>query len=227
MAQITAALVKELRDRTLAGMADCKKALEEAGGDLEKAADWLRKKGITKANSAATQGRVATEGAVASYIHMGGKIGVLVEVNCQTDFVARTDDFKTFCKDIAMHIAGRDPFPQYVSDDEIPQNVLERERTFQLEKAKETGKGKPDAIIAKIVEGALNKWKKDICLLDQEFVKDPSRDIRTLALELTAKTGEKITVRRFTRYALGDGLQKKEQDFAQEVAAQVAATAKS
>ncbi|MFO0656823.1 MAG: translation elongation factor Ts [Polyangia bacterium] len=227
MAQITAALVKELRDRSLAGMADCKKALEETGGDMEKAAEWLRKKGITKANSSAAQGRVATEGAVASYIHMGGKIGVLLEVNCQTDFVARTDDFKNFCKDIAMHIAGRDPFPQYVSDDEIPAAMVERERAFQSEKAKEAGKGKPDNIIAKIVDGAVGKWKKDICLLDQEFVKDPSKDIRTLALELSAKTGEKITIRRFTRYALGDGLQKKEQDFASEVAAQVAATAKA
>jgi elongation factor Ts len=227
MAQITAALIKELRDRTLAGMADCKKALEEAGGDMEKAADWLRKKGITKASSAATQGRVATEGAVASYIHMGGKIGVLVEVNCQTDFVARTDDFKTFCKDVAMHIAGRDPFPLYVSDDEIPEAAVARERAFQMEKAKESGKGKPDNIIAKIVDGSLNKWKKDICLLDQEFVKDPSKDIRTLALELSAKTGEKVTIRRFTRYALGDGLQKKDQDFAKEVADQVAQSAKA
>ena len=227
MAQITAALVKELRDRSLAGMADCKKALEEAGGDMEKAAEWLRKKGITKAASSSAQGRVATEGAVSSYIHMGGKIGVLIEVNCQTDFVARTDDFKNFCKDIAMHIAGRDPFPMYVSDDEIPAALVERERTFQLEKAKETGKGKPENIIAKIVDGAVGKWKKDICLLDQEFVKDPSKDIRTLQLELSAKTGEKITIRRFTRYALGDGLQKKEQDFASEVAAQVAATAKA
>ena len=222
MAQITAASVKELRERTLAGMADCKKALEETGGDMEKAADWLRKKGITKAGQG--QSRVATEGAVSSYIHMGGKIGVLLEVNCQTDFVARTDDFRNFCKDVAMHIAGRDPFPLYVSDDEIPAAQVEKERTLQTEKARESGKGKPDNIIAKIVEGSLSKWKKDICLLDQEFVKDPSKDIRTLMLELAAKTGEKITVRRFVRYALGEGLQKKETDFAQEVAAQVAAT---
>ena len=222
MAQITAASVKELRDRTLAGMADCKKALEETGGDMEKAADWLRKKGITKAGQA--QSRVATEGAVSSYIHMGGKIGVLLEVNCQTDFVARTDDFRNFCKDVAMHIAGRDPFPLYVSEEEIPAAQVEKERVLQTEKARESGKGKPDNIIAKIVDGSISKWKKDICLLDQEFVKDPSKDIRTLMLELAAKTGEKITVRRFVRYALGEGLQKKETDFAQEVAAQVAAT---
>ena len=242
MAQITAALVKELRDRTLAGMADCKKALEEVSGDMDKAADWLRKKGITKAASSAAQGRVATEGAVTSYIHMGGKIGVLLEVNCQTDFVARTDDFKSFCKDIAMHIAGRDPFPDIVPrmhrlaidrrDLRADRNgrefaLIERERNFQAEKAKESAKGKPDNIIAKIIDGAVSKWKKDICLLDQDFVKDPSKDIRTLQLELTAKTGEKITIRRFTRYALGDGLQKKEQDFAQEVAAQVAASTKA
>ncbi len=222
MAQITAASVKELRDRTLAGMADCKKALEETSGDMEKAADWLRKKGITKAGQ--NQSRVATEGAVSSYIHMGGKIGVLLEVNCQTDFVARTDDFKNFCKDVAMHIAGRDPFPLYVSDEEIPAAQVEKERTLQLDKARESGKGKPDNIIAKIVDGSILKWKKDICLLDQEFVKDPSKDIRTLMLEISSKTGEKITVRRFTRYALGEGLVKKEVDFAKDVADQVAAS---
>jgi elongation factor Ts len=222
MAQITASLVKELRDRTLAGMADCKKALEETSGDMEKAADWLRKKGITKAGQA--QSRQASEGAIHAYIHMGGKIGVLVEINCQTDFVARTDDFKNFCKDVAMHIAGRDPFPLYVSDEEIPAAQVEKERTLQLDKARESGKGKPDNIIAKIVDGSILKWKKDICLLDQEFVKDPTKDIRTLMLEISAKTGEKITVRRFTRYALGEGIQKKETDFAQEVAAQVAAS---
>ena len=221
MAQITAASVKELRDRTLAGMADCKKALEEAAGDMEKASEWLRKKGITKAGQ--NQGRVATEGSVAAYVHMGGKIGVLLEVNCQTDFVARTDDFKNFCKDVAMHIAGRDPYPMFVSEDDIPGAQVERERALQADKALESGKGKPEAIIAKIVDGQIAKWKKDICLLDQEFVKDPTKDIRTLMLELSSKTGEKITVRRFTRYALGEGLHKKETDFAKEVAAQVEA----
>lgn len=219
MAQITAAMVKELRDRSMAGMADCKKALEETGGDMEKAADWLRKKGITKAGQAQT--RVATEGAIQSYIHLGGKIGVLLEVNCQTDFVARTDDFKNFCKDIAMHIAGRDPYPLFVSDDEIPAAAVEKERAFHMEKARENQKGKPENIIANIVEGQIKKWKKDICLLDQEFVKDPTKDIRSLMLELSAKTGEKISIRRFTRYALGEGMQKKSEDFASEVAAQV------
>lgn len=219
MAQITAGMVKELRDRTLAGMADCKKALEETGGDMEKAAEWLRKKGITKAGQAQT--RIATEGAIQSYIHLGGKIGVLVEVNCQTDFVARTDDFKAFCKDIAMHIAGRDPFPLYVSDEEIPAAAVEKERAFHMEKARENQKGKPENILANIVDGQVKKWKKDICLLDQEFVKDPTKDIRSLMLELSAKTGEKISIRRFTRYALGEGMQKKSEDFASEVAAQI------
>ena len=222
MSTISASDVAALRKLTGAGMMDCKKALEEAGGDMEKAADWLRKKGITKAGQ--NQSRVATEGSVSSYIHMGGKIGVLLEVNCQTDFVARTDDFKSFCKDVAMHIAGRDPFPLYVSEDEIPAAQVEKERALQTDKARESGKGKPDNIIAKIVDGSILKWKKDICLLDQEFVKDPTKDIRTLMLEISAKTGEKITVRRFTRYALGEGIQKKETDFAQEVAAQVAAS---
>ena len=224
MAQITAGMVKELRDRTLAGMADCKKALEETSGDMEKAAEWLRKKGITKAGQAQT--RIATEGAIQSYIHLGGKIGVLVEVNCQTDFVARTDDFKGFCKDIAMHIAGRDPFPLYVSDEEIPAAAVEKERAFHMEKARENQKGKPENILANIVDGQVKKWKKDICLLDQEFVKDPTKDIRSLMLELSAKTGEKISIRRFTRYALGEGMQKKSEDFASEVAAQVEAAKK-
>lgn len=220
MAQITASLVKELRDSTMAGMADCKKALEETGGDMEKAKEWLRKKGITKASQG--QGRVATEGAVHAYVHMGGKIGVLVEVNCQTDFVARTDDFKSFCKDVAMHIAGRDPFPLYVSDDEIPAEMVEKERRLLLEKAQESQQGKPEHILAKIIDGQIAKWRKDICLLDQEFVKDPSKDIRTLMLELSSRTGEKVSIRRFTRYALGEGLQKKSEDFAKEVEAQVA-----
>lgn len=217
MAQITAGLVKELRDRTFAGMLDCKKALEETGGDLEKATDWLRKKGITKATQ--VQSRVATEGAIFSYIHAGNRIGVLVEVNCQTDFVARTEDFRNFCRDVAMHIAGRDPYPIYVSDDEIPAEATEREKRILVEKAAETGK--PAAVIEKIVEGQLSKWRKDICLLDQEFVKDPEKDIRTLMLELSSRTGEKVSIRRFVRYVLGEGLQKKTEDFAQEVAAQL------
>lgn len=222
---IPTSLVKELRDRTFASITNCKTALEASCGDIEKAVEWLRKHGVKTA--LVTPPKTATEGAVTSYIHMGGKIGVLLEVNCQTDFVARTDDFKNFCKDIAMHIAGRDPFPQYVSEEEIPAALIERERTFQSEKAKEAGKGKPENIIAKIVDGAVGKWKKDICLLDQEFVKDPSKTVRTLAAELSARTGETVVIRRFVRYALGEGLQRKQDDFAAEVAAQVRKAARA
>ena len=211
--------VKQLRDLTGAPIVWCKTAIETCKGDLSAAVEWLRVKGLSKSRE--TQARVATEGAIQSYIHLGGKIGVLLEVNCQTDFVARTDDFKNFCKDIAMHIAGRDPFPLYVSDEEIPAAMVEKERAFHMDKAREQQKGKPENILANIVEGQVKKWKKDICLLDQEFVKDPSKDIRSLMLELSAKTGEKVSIRRFTRYALGEGMQKKSEDFASEVAAQV------
>jgi elongation factor Ts len=221
MSEISAASVKELRDKTLAGMADCKKALEEAGGDAEKAADWLRKKGLLKAGQA--QGRSACEGLVASYIHGGGRIGVLLEVNCQTDFVARTDDFKNFCRDVAMHVAGHDPPPRCVSEDEIPAQAAEKERGFLTDKAREAGSGKPDSIISKIVDGQLAKWRREQCLLDQGFVRDPSTTVRDLMLELSARTGEKVSVRRFARFVMGEGLVKKDVDFAAEVAAQVAA----
>lgn len=199
-------LLKQLCESTKALMSWCKQALIACNDDIIKASEWLVKKGLIKSKD--LQSRVATEGAVSSYIHMGGKIGVLVEVNCQTDFVARTDNFKNFCKDVAMHIAGRDPFPQFVSDDEIPAAQVEKEHSLQVDKARESGKGKPENIITKIVEGQLVKWKKDICLLDQEFVKDPTKDIRTLMFELSAKTGEKITIRRFARFGLGEGLAK-------------------
>ncbi len=211
--------VQQLRALTGAPIVWCKSALD-ATQNIDEAIVWLRKKGLAKGSQ--NQSRVATEGAIQSYIHLGGKIGVLLEVNCQTDFVARTDDFKNFCKDIAMHIAGRDPFPLFVSDDEIPAAAVEKERACHMEKARENQKGKPENIIANIVEGQIKKWKKDICLLDQEFVKDPTKDIRSLMLELSAKTGEKISIRRFTRYALGEGMQKKSEDFASEVAAQIA-----
>lgn len=217
MSQITASMVKELRESTLAGMADCKKALEETGGDFEKAAEWLRKKGITKASQG--QGRIATEGSIFSYIHTGGKLGVLLEINCQTDFVARTDEFQTLGRNIALHIAGRDPHPQFVSDEEVPAEMVEKERRILMEKALESGK--PESVLAKIVDGQVLKWKKELCLLDQDFVKDPTKDIRTLVLEFSSKTGEKVTIRRFCRYALGEGLTKKTENFAEEVAAQL------
>ena len=215
-------IIARLRQETQAPIQWCKKAVDECGVDIDKAKEWLKKKGIVK--SISMQTREATDGAVFAYVHTNNRIGVLVEVNCQTDFVARTDDFRNFCKDVAMHIAGRDPFPLYVSDEEIPADAVANERRIQTEKAQDAGKGKPENIIAKIVDGTVAKWKKDICLLDQEFVKDPTKDIRTLMLELSAKTGEKVTIRRFTRYALGEGMQKKSDDFATEVAAQVAAS---
>lgn len=193
-------LLTRLRNTTKAGMADCRQALTESDNDFEKATEWLRKKGILKGTK--LQEKEATEGAIYSYIHQGGKIGVLLEVNCQTDFVAHTDEFKAFCRDVALHIVGRDPYPLYVSVDNIPADVLGKEYAFFFEKAKETGKA--EKMLHKIVEGQLAKWSKDICLLNQEFVKEPTKTINDLMLELSGKTGEKITIKRFTRYALGE-----------------------
>ena len=222
MAEITASLIKELRERTGAGMSDCKKALVEVDGDLEKASDYLRKKGL--ANAAKKAGRIATEGLVSSYIHGNNRIGVLLEVNCETDFVAKTDDFKTFVRDLCMHIAASNP--TYVSEDQIDEGAVEKEREIRVEAAKnpkavpgEKLKVIPEAMIPKVVEGQLLKWKKEICLLDQIFVKDPDgkKDIRTLLNELISKIGENVKIRRFTRYELGEGLEKKTEDFAAEV----------
>ena len=224
MAQITAASVKQLRDTTLAGMADCKKALEETGGDMEKAAEWLRKKGITKAGQA--QSRVATEGAVSSYIHMGGKIGVLIEVNCQTDFVARNEDFKSFVSDVAMQIASMTPL--YVRESEIPEaDVAAQSAIFagqMEEEARETGKSKPAEATAKILEGKIAKWKKENCLLEQvSIMVEDKKTIGDICDELSARIGEKISVRRFVRYELGEGIEKKKEDLAAAVAETLAA----
>lgn len=210
---ITAAQVSELRKVTGAGLMDCKKALAETGGDQEKAIDYLRKKGLAAASKKA--GRVASEGVVGSYIHAGGKIGVLVEVNCETDFVAKNEAFQAFVKDIAMHIAAA--APQYVRREEVPGESLEREKDIYRAKAKETGK--PDNIIEKIVEGQISKFYGEICLLEQPFVKDPDKTIQTYLNETIASIGENMSIRRFTRYVLGEGLAKKESDFAAEVAA--------
>ena len=210
---ITAAQVNELRKVTGAGLMDCKRALTETGGDHEKAIDYLRKKGLASASKKA--GRVASEGAVGSYIHAGGKIGVLVEVNCETDFVAKNEQFQTFVKDIAMHIAAASP--AYVSRDEVPADVLEREKEIYRAKARETGK--PENIIDKIIEGQINKFYADICLLEQAYVKDPDKTIQTYLNETIATIGENMTVRRFAKYLLGEGIAKKESDFAAEVAA--------
>ena len=212
--EVTAALIKDLRERTGAGMADCKKALTEVAGDMDKAIDYLRTKGLAKAAKKA--GREATEGAVVSYIHGGGRIGVLVEINCETDFVARNGDFQTFTREVALQIAAMNP--QYVRRDEVPQNVVDREREILVAKAKETGK--PDPVIQKMVDGQITKWMKEICLLDQAWVKDPDKTIDQVQQELIAKIGENIKVRRFVRFELGEGLEKKKDDFAAEVAKQ-------
>ncbi|HEX8852329.1 MAG TPA: translation elongation factor Ts [Pyrinomonadaceae bacterium] len=216
MAEITAAAVKALREKTGAGMMECKNALNEAGGNEEQAIELLRKRGLASAKK--KEGRVAAEGAVGSYIHMGGKVGVLVEVNCETDFVARTEAFQTLVKDIAMHIAAAEP--RFVSRDEVPSDALDKEREIARAQAKNDPKNasKPDQVIDKIVEGRLGKFFEEAVLLDQPFVKDPAKTVNELLTEKIAATGERITVRRFTRYKMGEGIARREEDFASEVA---------
>ena len=211
MAEITAALVKELRERTGAGMMDCKKALSATDGDLEKAIDFLREKGLAAAAKKA--GRVAAEGLVEAYIHGGGRIGVLVEVNCETDFVAKTDAFKELVKDIAMHIAATNP--SYLKREEVPTAELEHEQAVLAEQAR--NEGKPEKIFEKMVAGRIEKYYKEVCLMEQPFVKDPDKTISDLITESIAKIGENISIRRFTRYQLGEGIEKKEENFAEEV----------
>ena len=211
MAEITAALVKELRERTGAGMMDCKKALSATDGDLEKAIDFLREKGLAAAAKKA--GRVAAEGLLEAYIHGGGRIGVLVEVNCETDFVAKTDAFKELVKDIAMHIAATNP--SYLKREEVPTAELEHEQAVLAEQAR--NEGKPEKIIEKMVAGRIEKYYKEVCLMEQPFVKDPDKTISDLITESIAKIGENISIRRFTRYQLGEGIEKKEENFAEEV----------
>ena len=215
MAEITAALVKELRERTGAGMMDCKKALAATEGDMDKAIDFLREKGLAAAAKKA--GRIAAEGLVESYIHGGGRIGVLVEVNCETDFVAKTDAFKSLVKDIAMHIAAANP--SYLRREEVPAAELEHEKMVLSEQAR--NEGKPEKIIEKMVTGRIEKYYKEVCLLEQPFVKDPDKTISDLITESIAKIGENIAIRRFTRYQLGEGIEKKQEDFAAEVAKQM------
>ena len=212
MAQITATMVKTLRERTQLPMMDCKKALEEAQGDMEKAELALRKAGAAAAAKKA--GRIASEGAVGSYIHGGGKLGVLVEVNCETDFVARTAEFQELIHDIAMHIAAADP--RYASREEVPAAELERERAIYREQAEASGK--PPAVIEKMIEGKLEKFFAETVLVEQAFVKNPDLTVGQLLAEKVAKIGENIRVRRFVRFKLGEGLEKRSQDFAQEVA---------
>ncbi len=214
--EIKAKDVMALRERTGAGMMDCKKALAECEGNTEKAIEYLREHGIAKA--AKKQGRIAAEGVVESYIHMGGKVGVLVEVNCESDFVARGDQFKTLVHDIALHIAAANP--QYLAKEDVPAEVIENEKKILLAQALE--EGKPQNIAEKMVEGRIKSYYEDNCLLNQKFVKDPSKTIEQLVIDATAKIGEKIAVRRFIRYEMGEGIQKKSENLADEVAAQVA-----
>ncbi|ROQ93534.1 translation elongation factor Ts [Desulfosoma caldarium] len=195
--EITSSMVRELREKTNAGMMDCKKALQETGGDMEKAVDLLRKKGLAVAMKRA--GREVTEGAVHAYIHAGGKIGVLVEVNCETDFAARSEDFQTFIKDLAMHIAAMNPLG--IQREDVPQDVVDRERAIFVEQAKESGK--PANIVEKMVEGKMRKFYEENVLMEQAFVKDPDKTIADYLNELVAKTGERIVIRRFVRYQLG------------------------
>jgi len=216
----TAKDVMELRGRTGAGMMDCKKALTATDGDMEKAIDFLREKGLAAA--AKKQSRIAAEGIVDSYIHMGGKVGVLLEVNCETDFVAKTDDFKELVHDIALQIAAS--APEYVSRDEVRTDHLDHEKEILAAQAR--NEGKPEKIIEKMVGGRVAKFYKEVCLLEQPFVKNPDMTIEQLINEKIAKIGEKISVRRFVRYKMGEGLEKKVNDLAAEVAEQTAAMAK-
>lgn len=200
MAAVDAALVKQLRERTGAGMMDCKQALEQHGGNLEKAAEWLRDRGAAVA--AKKSGRAASEGLIGSYVHAGGKIGVLVEVNCETDFVARNPEFQTLVRDLAMHIAGTPTTPRYISRQEIPEQVLKEAQERFTEEAKQSGK--PDKVVAQIVQGRLDKFSAEISLLEQPFIKDPSLTVDAVVTEKIAKIGERISVRRFVRYKLGE-----------------------
>ena len=219
MAEITASLVKSLREKTGAGMMECKAALIEAGGSEEQAVEILRKKGMATAGKKA--GRVTAEGAVGSYIHMGGKVGVMVEINCESDFVSRGDEFQQLVKDVAMHIAAADP--RYLNREEVAQSELDKEREILLEQLKNDPKNanKPEDVLNKIIEGRLNKYYEENVLLDQPFVKDPSKTIGELVAEKIASIKENISIRRFTRYKMGEGIEKKQDDFAAEVASMV------
>lgn len=197
MSNISAAMVKELREKSGAGMMDCKAALSECDGDMEKAVDYLRKKGI--ATAAKRSGRATSEGTVQSYIHMGGKIGVMVEVNCETDFVAKTDDFKDFARNIAMHVAATNPVG--IVPEDVPRDVIDRER--EIYKAQVLEMGKPENMVEKIAEGKLNKFFKESCLMNQQYVKEPDKTIADYLNEVIAKTGEKITIKRFARFQIG------------------------
>ena len=215
---VSAQMIRELRDRTSAGMLDCKKALEENGGDFEKSIDWLRQKGLSKAAKKA--GRLASEGLVTSYIHGEGRIGVLLEVNSETDFVARNEDFKKFASDIAMHIAATNPLA--VSEADIDAKAVEKERTVL--RATNLEAGKKAEMVDKIVDGQIKKWLAESCLMSQKYVKNPDITVQEHLQNTVAKIGENLVIRRFVRFELGEGLEKKTDDFAAEVAAAAGAT---
>lgn len=211
---ITASLVKELREKTGAGMLDCKNALVKTEGSVDKAIDLLREKGLASASKKA--GRIASEGLVDSYIH-GGRIGVLIEVNSETDFVSKTDQFKNFVRDMAMQVAAANP--QYVSKEDVPQEVVEREKHVLIQQA--MNEGKPENIAQKMVEGRMGKFYEEICLLEQNFIKDPSIKIKDILNENISKIGENLKIRRFIRFEVGEGLEKREENFAEEVSKQL------
>jgi len=212
--EIKAADVKNLREMTGCGMMDCKKALVEAEGNVEKASEILREKGLAKAVK--KSGRIASEGVVESYIHMGGKIGVLVEVNCETDFVAKTPEFKAFVRDIAMQIAAAKP--EYVSVEEVDPKAIAKEK--EILRAQALNEGKPEKIVDKMVEGRIQKYFAEVCLLEQPFVKDDAYTVKQLITEKIATIGENISIRRFVRYEMGEGLEKRQDNFVEEVMAQ-------
>ncbi len=213
MSGITAKLVKDLRDKTGAGMMDCKKALSDTDGDISKAIEWLRQKGIASAEK--KSGRVAAEGSIGSYIHTGARVGVLVEVNCETDFVARGDIFQGLLRDIAMQIAAC-PNVEYVTVEDIPQDIVENEKSIEM--GRDDLAGKPDQIKSKIVEGRISKRLKELALVEQPFIKDSSISVQELVKQVAGQIGENLQVRRFTRYTLGEGIDVGESDFAAEVA---------
>lgn len=215
MAEITAAQVKVLREMTGSGIMDCKRALQEKNGNVEEAVAWLREKGI--ASAAKKAGRIASEGIVDAYIHAGGRIGVLLEVNIETDFAAKNEQFRTFVRDVAMQIAATNP--RWVAREDVPQIEIDKETEIIRNKA--LNEGKPEKILDRIVEGSISKFFKENCLLEQEYVKDDSKTIEVLQKEMTAMIGEKVAIRRFTRYEMGEGIAKKEENFADEVMKQI------
>jgi len=219
MADITASMIKDLREKIGAGMIDCKNALVEADGNVGEAIELLRKKGVATASKKA--GRITAEGAVGSYIHMGGKVGVIVEINCESDFVARAEEFQQLVKDVSMQVAATDP--KYIRREDVPEAEVNKEREILLEQLKndEKNANKPEEVLQKIIEGRLNKFYEEIVLLEQAFVKDPAKTVGELVTEKIASIKENIAIRRFTRYKMGEGIEKKKDDFVSEVASMV------